>query len=173
MTQQRLSRAFATWAELWSTAKYARIKNAHMSEFQLKKATLDNMMQRVLIEKEQEKKEHEAVLLLFREKERILRDTFAEREQKLKESLANLESQLTTERQLRLLSEDFARREADRFCEEMRQVAFREPVLQSSPASFSRPLISSPTPGRVVLSPRSKSTIVSDGVDTLKKVFMF
>jgi polyisoprenoid-binding protein YceI len=173
MTQQRLSRAFATWAELWSSAKSARLKSAHLSEFQLKKATLDNMMQRVLTEKEQEKKEHEAVLLLFREKERVLRDTFAEREQKLKESLANLESQLATERQLRLLSEDFARREADRFSEEMRQVAFREPVINSSTASFSRPLISSPTPGRVVLSPRSKSTRVSDGVDTVKQVFMF
>jgi hypothetical protein len=172
MTQLRLSRAFASWAELWSSAKSVRLTSAHVSEFQLKKATLENMMQRVLTEKEQEKKEHEAVLLLFREKERVLRDTFAEREQKLKESLANLESQLTTERQLRLLSEDFARREADRFSEEMRQLSFREPLLQSSTASFSQPLISSPTPGRVVLSPRSKITSVS-GVETVKKVVMF
>jgi hypothetical protein len=175
MSHLRLSRAFATWTEFWSVSKSARSSAARTTEFQSQQAELHEQKGRLLTDLEQERKEHEAVLLLFREKERILRDTFAERERVLRESLSNLESQLATERQLRTLSEDYARREADRFSEEMRLVAFREPISKtphsktllspetnSYPYSQSSPLSS---PRRILLSPRGKGVRVGDGLD--------
>ena len=178
MSHLRLSRSFATWTEFWSVSKSARSSAARMTEFQSQKDELYEQKGQLLTELEQERKEHEAVLILFREKERVLRDTFAERERVLRESLTNLESQLATERQLRTLSEDYARREADHFSQEMRQVAFREPISKISSAprsvvtlspgtSFSQ-LSLLPSP-RVLLSPRSKGVIVSEGVDGLNR----
>jgi hypothetical protein len=186
MSHLRLSRAFATWTEFRSVSKSARSSAARATEFQSQQAELHEQKGRLLTDLEQERKEHEAVLLLFREKERILRDTFAERERVLRESLSNLESQLATERQLRTLSEDYARREADRFSEEMRQVAFREPISKtphsktllspetnSYPYSQSSPLSS---PRRILLSPRGKGVRVGDGLDggsdAVRKIYM-
>jgi len=185
MSHLRLSRAFATWTEFWSVSKSARSSAARMTEFQSQKDELHEQKGQLLTELEQERKEHEAVLILFREKERVLREIFAERERVLRESLTNLESQLATERQLRNLSEDYARREADRFSQEMRQVAFREPISKMSPAARSIVTLSPgtsfsqssllPSPRRVLLSPRSKGVVVSEGVDgdrTIRQLYM-